>query len=509
MGPNWNQYNQKSPQQQQQQHQQNWNSTNWSQLYALYNQMGTATAQKINAPPGFGGGATLSSHQFPSSNNNTNNNTGGGGYPIRFNLNKPNNRFNPMGFNPLDSSTIGGGPAAGQFMSKSQRKKMNKQKKQAAAAAAQSGPAPFVLAAKKPAVLPPLPEQPPPVPPPPPSVTIPNLFNNPTDAWPESLNQYVNRCYSKCQTKFDKDQVDIILKGKITMAANKGTMYTTDWDNEVVPSVHSERAANLVPPPAPPIMGTVKPLESTPKKPETSNLSPPTRSLKSRLGASDEKLHDHSRSPARYSNSNSRRRSRSSSGNEVSGNRRKSVRRDSDPEDGQKSAKKSKAQKNKQQQAQKQANKGGNKKATAPFYQQHGSIGGDVDGDRERLQQRAQRFKQHAAPFNKKRLQMPTPSKFFVDDAMEDGEDGENCGGEGLIDFHIIGTCKDLEKSFLRLTKAPSPSDVRPPDVLVFSLSNVKQKWTEKQDYWYACDQLKSIRQDLTVSLALSYILGL
>uniref|UniRef100_A0A7R9V2P4 SAC3/GANP/THP3 conserved domain-containing protein n=1 Tax=Chlamydomonas euryale TaxID=1486919 RepID=A0A7R9V2P4_9CHLO len=62
-----------------------------------------------------------------------------------------------------------------------------------------------------------------------------------------------------------------------------------------------------------------------------------------------------------------------------------------------------------------------------------------------------------------------------------------------------LGTSMALEKEYLRLTSLPSASSVRPPNVLALALDLVKARWRERSDYKHACEQLKSIRQDLTV----------
>lgn len=64
----------------------------------------------------------------------------------------------------------------------------------------------------------------------------------------------------------------------------------------------------------------------------------------------------------------------------------------------------------------------------------------------------------------------------------------------------IVGTCQKIEKEYLRLTSAPKPELVRPPQVLKQSLQHVKLQWDIRaRDYDWVCRQMKSIRQDYKV----------
>ncbi|KAI4253886.1 MAG: hypothetical protein LQ352_003418 [Teloschistes flavicans] len=63
----------------------------------------------------------------------------------------------------------------------------------------------------------------------------------------------------------------------------------------------------------------------------------------------------------------------------------------------------------------------------------------------------------------------------------------------------IVGRCQDLEKKYFRLNGVPIPDNVRPVAVLEKTLEHLKTKWKQERNYFYICDQFKSLRQDLTV----------
>mmetsp|Transcript_28992 Transcript_28992/g.51841 ORF Transcript_28992/g.51841 Transcript_28992/m.51841 type:complete len:269 (-) Transcript_28992:1164-1970(-) len=64
----------------------------------------------------------------------------------------------------------------------------------------------------------------------------------------------------------------------------------------------------------------------------------------------------------------------------------------------------------------------------------------------------------------------------------------------------VVGTCTTLEKEYLRLTDEVDSSKVRPEPVLKKALAHFKLLWKKQQiSYEYFSEQLRSIRQDMTV----------
>lgn len=111
------------------------------------------------------------------------------------------------------------------------------------------------------------------------------------------------------------------------------------------------------------------------------------------------------------------------------------------------------------------------------------------DEQTQKIEQRRKRFQVDAENNN------DTPSK-SPQANLDSGSPFEEIDWEALT---IKGTCTNLEKPYFRLTKIPDPSTIRPEHILKQSFEMLKNKWREKQDWAYTCEQFKSIRQDLTV----------
>ncbi|TRZ06808.1 hypothetical protein HGM15179_020298, partial [Zosterops borbonicus] len=127
------------------------------------------------------------------------------------------------------------------------------------------------------------------------------------------------------------------------------------------------------------------------------------------------------------------------------------------------------------------------------------------DPERElRRQRRAQRFQGGAGTGGHPKKARPNPPPAPGSPPGHGPAPGHAPGhaqAEGLDweQVKILGTCQEVTKKYLRLTCAPDPATVRPVPVLRQALALVRSHWQQHRDYAWACEQLKSLRQDLTV----------
>ncbi|KAJ1286116.1 hypothetical protein BS78_03G328200 [Paspalum vaginatum] len=125
--------------------------------------------------------------------------------------------------------------------------------------------------------------------------------------------------------------------------------------------------------------------------------------------------------------------------------------------------------------------------------------------EKKRREHRSKRFEQSQGAPSKSRSSIPDKDNtaHYTRRSMSlllnrSCDDGAGLAVEDLDwdALTIKGTCQEIEKRYLRLTRAPDRATVRPEDVLEKALRMVE---TSEKNYLYKCDQLKSIRQDLTV----------
>lgn len=103
----------------------------------------------------------------------------------------------------------------------------------------------------------------------------------------------------------------------------------------------------------------------------------------------------------------------------------------------------------------------------------------------DKIQKRKTRFKEYEIEEDSKSKTYKTETKVSE---------------ENPSDWKIIGTSTDFEKPYFRLTSKPDPKTIRPENILKKALAYFKEKWRKGEiKYEYFSEQLRSIRQDLTV----------
>ncbi|TVU19726.1 hypothetical protein EJB05_35895 [Eragrostis curvula] len=313
---------------------------------------------------------------------------------------------------------------------------------------------------------------------------------------PFSLRNYTLRNLSRCKDEAQRAACQNILQGIVRKAIADGTIHTKNWDTEPLLSLPENAVA---------MTEACSAKNSNPFLP----TSAPRKRVKSRWGpAVDEevtaKVEHLAKGPVNnniYSNADAKNKSGGS------WNQGKFIQPQLAPLNkvNQKPAKKQKISSYSSQIQNGNASSDSDKEQDLTKYYASATALANSPEEKKRREHRSKRFEKSQGSSLKTRnssgnkdLMASMHTRRTISSFLSRNSEGTSLAVED-IDWDALtvkGTCQDIEKRYLRLTSAPDPSTVRPEEVLEKALAMVE---TSQRNYLYKCDQLKSIRQDLTV----------
>nr|CAG4639082.1 EOG090X0431 [Daphnia magna]SVE80041.1 EOG090X0431 [Daphnia magna]SVE81238.1 EOG090X0431 [Daphnia magna]SVE83002.1 EOG090X0431 [Daphnia magna] len=355
------------------------------------------------------------------------------------------------------------------------------------------------------------------------------------DDWPPNLRHYIERCYTKCQSCVDQDLVELILKGKISSAQRDGIVFTKDWDNEPLPNLSrveinvptsgvasgmkaGTSGFSVTPTKAGVTVGgspaggasgfrmipnsgqNVSPFKATPSGVEISAVKSVTSVAPSLKNGKPTNLSNSSyKTGASILGISALKASAGNKQNQISfqlkGQRKAlygAALRKSSSSSSSSSSSRSRSRSpirspaSRRRSSSRSTSRSRSRKVGAVLGSGNRTVLGANWSSPDKLRKRQARFH---VPKNI-RLSTLADSSLYREDVT---------GEEDWSNLLIVGTCCEVEKPFFRLTAAPDPSTVRPVHILKKALYKVKTSWIANPDYRSCCDQMKSIRQDLTV----------
>lgn len=322
------------------------------------------------------------------------------------------------------------------------------------------------------------------------------------DTFPKSLCGYVERALARCKDDTQMVASQAVMKEIITKATADGTLHTRDWDTEPLfpmPSVDADKKERII---------FSAPVSSSPKSRRS-----PTRRYKSRwepLVEEKPTVQTASVTPdaSKYGSWN-RQFSGGKSDNKVnnSSHVKFSLPQRKPPKtDAFRPAKRQCVGDGTDAAVNGESSSDSDKERSQAAYKSAAAASADTPEEKKRRENRSKRFERgrgNRVASNDNRSRNGGTGNVYARRATalvlsRNIEENGNCAVED-IDWDALtvkGTCQEIEKRYLRLTSAPDPATVRPEEVLEKALNMVQNS---PKNYLYKCDQLKSIRQDLTV----------